>query len=224
MENHISDRYLIFTVLKLKLPKPQPTYVIARSYKHYDPVRFVEDLAQVPWLNNLLIDDVNEKLDHFNCNFLGILDRHAPIKTMKIRYRQCPFVDEEIKNEMNRRDHIHKIARQTNNALDWESFRLSREEVKKKLRDAEKAYVQNEIHNNQKPNAMWKVIRNCIPRKEVSQPVYSRDMKELADEFFTSVGAKAAEESKKLAAEYNLPLMQPKSPVPIHETDEFHFH
>ena len=44
------------------------------------------------------------------------------------------------------------------------------------------------------------------------------------NEFFTSVGTKAAEESKKLAAEYNLPLMQPKSPVPIHETDEFQFH
>ena len=136
-------------------------------------------------------------------------------------------MDEEIKNEMNRRDQIHKIARQTNNALDWESFRLSREEVQKKLRDAEKAYVQSEIHNNQEPNAMWKVIRNCIPRTEVSQPVDSRDMKELADEFnefFTSVGAKAAEESKKLAAEYNLPLIQPKTPVLIHETDEFHFH
>ena len=61
VENHISDHYLIFTVLKLKVPKPQPTYVITRSYKHYDYVRFVEDLAQVPWLNNLLINDVSEK-------------------------------------------------------------------------------------------------------------------------------------------------------------------
>ena len=36
MENHISDHYLIFTVLKLKLPKPQPTFITVRSYKHYD--------------------------------------------------------------------------------------------------------------------------------------------------------------------------------------------
>ena len=34
MEDHISDHYLIYTVLKLKLSKPQPTLVNARSYKH----------------------------------------------------------------------------------------------------------------------------------------------------------------------------------------------
>ena len=42
---------------------------------------------------------------------------------------------------------------------------------------------------------MWKTIGNCIPRKEVTQPVYTRDMKILAEEFnefFTSVGARAA--------------------------------
>ena len=48
---------------------------------------------------------------------------------------------------------------------------------------------------------MWKVVRRCVSRKEVSQPVYTRDMKELADEFnifYTSVGVKVAEESKKI--------------------------
>jgi hypothetical protein len=52
-------------------------------------------------------------------------------------------------------------------------------------------YVQNEIYTNKEPNAMREVIRRCVPRKEVSQPVYTRDMKELVDEFnifYTSVG------------------------------------
>ncbi len=61
---------------------------------------------------------------------------------------------------------------------------------------------------------MWKVITRCVPSKQVSQPVYTRDMKELADAFtifYTSVGAKAAEESKKIIAILNnLPLMQPE--------------
>jgi hypothetical protein len=41
-------------------------------------------------------------------------------------------------------------------------------------------------------------VRRCVPRKEVTQPVYTRDMKELADEFnifyiHHAVGVKAAE-------------------------------
>ena len=48
LENHISGHFVIFTVLKLKLPKLQPKVVIARNYKHYDPENFLEDLAQIP--------------------------------------------------------------------------------------------------------------------------------------------------------------------------------
>ena len=108
------------------------------------------------------------------------------------------------------RGRLHRVARQTKNICDWDSFRVARKEVKKTLREAEKRYVQNEIYKNKEPNAMWKVIRRCVPRKEVSQPVYTRDMKELADEFnifYTSVGVKVAEESKKIAIANNLTLV-----------------
>ena len=192
MENHISDHYLIFTVLKLKLPKPQPTFITVRSYKQYDRNTFLEDIAQEQWEHISLVDDVDEQLNQFNSNFLRILDRHAPFKTIKVRYRQSPFVDNEIKELMKKRDRLHRVARQiyqiylrpkieTKNICDWDSFRVARNEVKETLREAEKRYVQNEIYKNKEPNAMWKVIRRCVPRKEISQPVYTRDMKELAD-------------------------------------------
>ena len=141
VETHISDHFLVYSVLKLKLPKPEPTFITARTYKHYDCSLFVLDLAQIPWHENFLIDDVNEKLDHFNYNFLSVLERHAPIKTMKIGYRQCPFVDQEVKHLMNSRDKLHQLARQTRMLVDWERYRMCREKVKSKLREAEKEYM-----------------------------------------------------------------------------------
>ena len=60
------DHFLIFTVLKLKLPKLQRKVVIARNYKHYDPEKFLEDLAQIPWCCNLQMDDVNKKIASFD--------------------------------------------------------------------------------------------------------------------------------------------------------------
>lgn len=77
VETHIGDHYLIYSVLKLKVPKPPPTYVTARSYKQYDPGSFTDDLAQVPWPENFLIDNASEKVDHFNRNFLEVLNRHV---------------------------------------------------------------------------------------------------------------------------------------------------
>jgi hypothetical protein len=55
------------------------------------------DLAQIPWHENFSIDDVNEKLSSFNGHFLSILEKHTPVKSMKIRYRRCPFMSREIK-------------------------------------------------------------------------------------------------------------------------------
>ena len=69
MENHISDHYLIFTVLKLKLPKPQPTFITVRSYKHYDRSMFLEGIAQEQWEHISLVDDENEQLNQLPAIF-----------------------------------------------------------------------------------------------------------------------------------------------------------
>ena len=85
------------------MPKPPDAYVVARSYKYYDSRSFLSDLNKIPWYENILSDDVNEKLLHFNEAFFRVLDNHAPIKKIKIKYRRCPFVNEEIKEKMAKR-------------------------------------------------------------------------------------------------------------------------
>ena len=184
-------------------------------------------MAKVQWGDKSFSDDVNEKLDYFNSEFLSVLERHTPIKTIKIRNRQCPFVDDEIKEAMKKRDRLHKLARQTNDILDWENFRLSRGEVKTRLQEAERKYIRNEIYINKSPNAMWKVVRRCVPRNEISQPVYIKDMKELADEFnvfYTSVGLKTMEESQKIAVKHNLSGVPTNDIERFNDLDEFRFY
>ena len=53
--------------------------------------------------------------------------------------------------------------------------------VKCKLRQAEKDYVHDEIYNNPNIASMWKVIWNCVPRKETTKPSYSGDVKKLTN-------------------------------------------
>ena len=115
MESYISDHYLVYSVLNFKLPKPPPTYVTATTYSCYDPDKFVDELTQLSWAwhDNSIFDDINEKLEHFNHNLLEVLNRHSPIKSMRIRYRRCPFIDHEIKELMDARDRLHRCARLT---------------------------------------------------------------------------------------------------------------
>jgi hypothetical protein len=94
------------------LIKPHAICITARSYKHYDRNQFVFDLACIRWHENLFVENVNE-LSHFDNNFQNVLARNAPIKKMKLRHRQVPFVDDEVKELTKNRNRLHKFALQT---------------------------------------------------------------------------------------------------------------
>ena len=146
-------------------------------------------------------------VDRFNKRFLEVLDGHAPVKSVKVKHRHCPFVNEEIKVLMRDRDRLLKRARCTGLPVDWELYRDSRRVVKIMLRKAEHEYINKEMEGCQNTSSQWKLIRNCLPRKETTQQAYTREVKEVAEEFnefFVSVGAKASEASKALIANYEL--------------------
>ena len=182
-----------------------------RSFKHYYGQQFVEDLERISLDEVALVDDASEKLDNFNNKFIDVLDMHAPVKTIKIKHRCCPFVDDEIQGLMRNRNILLKRARQIKLSEDWEEYRSSRERVKSVLRNAEKEFIKESSSNT---SSKWKVIRNCIPRRECSHSVYTRDLKEVTnefDQFFTSVGAKASEDSQSLIDLHNLPPLSPRT-------------
>ena len=70
-------------------------------------------MVEIPWQDILCVDDVNRKVDQFNLNFLEVLNKHAPLKTRKIKYCSTPFIGQSMKEFMITRDQLHKIAQQT---------------------------------------------------------------------------------------------------------------
>ena len=146
---------------------------------------------------------------------------------MKIRNRQCPFINEKVKYLMRNRDTLHKLARISGLAVDWKRYSSSREMVKLKLREAERDYIKNEITFMNK-QCISKTMRNSLPRKDVSNAVYTRDITSLANDFnkfFITVGVNASFDAKKIANENNVSLTVSNLPsITIHESDEFYFH
>ena len=117
--SHISDHYLIYASLKLKMLKPPPTYKCVRSYKHYKPDSFLADLQRIPWYDISIMDDANVMLHHFNERFLHVMETHAPVKTVRIKHRSCPFISREIRDLMQYRNNLLKTARSTKSRTDW---------------------------------------------------------------------------------------------------------
>ena len=103
--------------------------------------------------------------------------------------------------------------------MDWELYRDSRRGVKIRLRKAEREYINKEMEGCQNTS--------CLPRKETTQQVYTREVKEVAkafNKFFVSVGAKASEASKGLIATHELsPANEFTSGQYIPDEEKFNF-
>ena len=183
---------LIVATLQLKKSRPKPVYITRRSFKYYNKAAFLEDISNAPWSVIEAFDDVEDKLYTFNYLFTQILDQHAPLKTVKLRTRPTPFIDDNTRALMKTRNHWQKLARQTNDPAAWSGYKNFKQEVKRELWIAQRNFVEDSISQNANDtNAMWKTIRSCIPKKSASTRVYSDDDKTVANrfnQFFTSIG------------------------------------
>ncbi|CAB4041029.1 Hypothetical predicted protein [Paramuricea clavata] len=165
----VSDHLPVYVTLKLKSTKPPPTHITVRSYRNYDPELFAADLASKSerLLSVFSVNDINEKLKIFDDVLQTTLDSHAPIKTLKVRDRPCPFVTPEIKELMGKRERLHGLFLKTRNHSDWCNFKAARNAVKTELIKAQRNHVYNEVmkHKNN-TGSLWKIIKDNVAYKE----------------------------------------------------------
>ena len=192
LQSSISDHDLVYVTLRLKKPRTKPVFITSRSFKHYKPERFYEDISVAPWSVVDVFSDVEDKLYAFNSLFNTILHQDAPIKTFKARGKPNLCVTDNIRQLMKTRDCWRRKAKKTNDPLAWNAYKNFRREVKNEIKLAEREFVADQIQSNpNNSNSIWKAIRLCIPKKSSTQRTFSRDDKIVADEFnqfFVSVG------------------------------------
>ena len=130
IDTGISDHSLVYCILNCKIPKAEPSYISTRSYKNYDPISFSMAVSQLPFNQVYLAPDVNTELLIFNQLFLDVLERHVPVKTVKIQNRAVPFVNNDLKAAMKERDKLKRRFRLTRDMTDWSLYKSARNHVK----------------------------------------------------------------------------------------------
>lgn len=152
------------------------------------------------------------KLNAFHLSFNPILDKHAPIRRIKLRTRPNPFVTDEIKLLMRSRYNCRTLASKSNDPDACSTYINLKREVKHRLRKAEKDYVVERIKDNPNDsNYLWKIIRSCIPKKTTTGSAKSlvKDEEVIANDFnnyFCSIGKNTVKKINLMAEEFNYDL------------------
>ena len=68
--------------------------------------------------------------------FLEVCDKHAPIRTKRVRAFKSPWINNDLKKMMYRRDRLKIIASITKNPEEWSNFKMSRNQVNDAIKNA----------------------------------------------------------------------------------------
>ena len=139
-------------------------------------------------------------------SFLGIVDKHAPLRSKRVRALKSPWVTPYLKQGMHERDIAKLKATRSNDPVDLLNYKQIRNSVNNAIRQAKKSYYTKALHDNEGNSRMTsRVVDDLTSRKsngpsvkEIKQNGVSIcNPQELATAFnnhFATVGPKLANE------------------------------
>lgn len=92
-EPGLSDHYMLVSSLNLDRPPIQKRTLICRSFKNFDPEKFLYDINEaIPVFGvSSIFDSIDDVYSFVRVLYTEILERHAPLKVITIRPNSVPW-------------------------------------------------------------------------------------------------------------------------------------
>ena len=102
---------------------------ITNDLKNFNANDYLYDLSQIPWEDVALHDDPNTCYQARTSYFLQVLDRHAPLRRIRIRDYSLPWINGNIKELMRTREFHKKKVVKYNSQMHWAMYKDPRNKV-----------------------------------------------------------------------------------------------
>ena len=140
----LSDHALIFGIVRDRIKSNKPKIISFRSFKNFNAEIFNQELSLAPWHVGEIYEDVEDQLFYWNTLVKNIVDEHAPVKTMRVRDHDVPYMTTKWKNAIRVKRKAEAKYRQNKTAANCEHKRICRNEATKQRRLAIKEYWKTE--------------------------------------------------------------------------------
>ena len=164
----LSDHDTVYCVRDNNIRKEPFETITCRDYSNYNPADLRNDFVDDACFTTVYNDKNPDSAWNSLKNILSdTFNRHAPLINKRVKAKKSPWINREIKNEMNIRDALLRKSRKSKNLADFERFKIQRNKVNGIVRKAKSKHYQNLLkestHNAKK---FWKVLKNIFPTKE----------------------------------------------------------
>ena len=90
-------------------PSRGHTTVNYRKFKNFNSLSFRNDISQQRWDNIYHYDNPNDMWEAWKGLFLECVDKHAPLRTKRVRSRKSPWITPRLKKRLHERDVLKVI-------------------------------------------------------------------------------------------------------------------
>ena len=107
LTSRISDHMPNYLILHDLLDIPNHQKKIVRDFSNFDELAFRKDVDKLAPESNI---DIDTAFEHFQDEFVKIIDKHAPFKTLskqEIKWKQKPWISSSIKNMIKTKDKLY---------------------------------------------------------------------------------------------------------------------
>ena len=113
------------------------------------------------------VEAANDKLELINNLIISCIDRHAPLKKVKVTRPPAPWLKElDIANLQQQCKKARFLAHSTHSKEDWDLFRDIRNKLKRKIKYTKQMFYKNAL-NSKRPKEVWKFIHRILnPNKK----------------------------------------------------------
>ena len=162
-----SDHKLIISVSYAIIVKIGQQFIKKRSYKLFDPERFISEVQNIRWWNVYSSMGVDEAVSAFTNNITSILNRQdmAPMRGFQSQINYASWLSDETKLVMQERDRATELYNSTRLPADWEAARQLRNQVTRRLKTEKANSVRRNIQQceiEKDPGKVWKNVRNYL--------------------------------------------------------------
>ena len=177
-----------------------------RQLKNFNEDEFLRDLRMNEWNRVSILNNPNEMWNSWKHLLMSVIDKHAPLKTKRIRNNRSPWITNELVGEIHKRDFLKKKATSTNDPLIWKEFKDARNKVNNLIKKAKRKYFSEKLDASKcDTRKTWRLINELQSRQckstKVSQiksghQVFTspEDIAEAFNNHFTSIGQTLARE------------------------------
>ena len=95
--------------------------------KNFSEEAFLNDVASIDWKQVLgNSDHINVLVNNWASNFSAIIEKHAPLRQIRVSERYCPWVNENLKGLIRTMDRLKKAAVKCNSQILMASYKQVR--------------------------------------------------------------------------------------------------